>query len=65
MLKPGVPTQAVAEYHGTSARMIEANYAKFVPSDRARYAALSDAPIEVKTGERSMLRFRLPRSSFQ
>jgi integrase len=40
MLKAGVPTQAVAEHHGTSARMIEANYAKFVPSDRAKYAAM-------------------------
>ena len=40
MLKAGVPTQAVAEHHGTSARMIELNYAKFVPSDRARYAAM-------------------------
>jgi site-specific recombinase XerD len=25
MLKAGVPTQAVAEHHGTSARMVEAN----------------------------------------
>lgn len=41
MLKAGVPTQAVAEHHGTSARMIELNYAKFIPADLARYAALA------------------------
>jgi hypothetical protein len=41
MLKAGVPTQAVGEHHGTSARMIELNYAKFVGADRARYAALA------------------------
>ena len=56
MLKAGVPTQAVAEHHGTSARMIETNYAKFVRSDRARYVVLGDAAIEVETGERATLR---------
>ena len=56
MLKAGVPTQAVAEHHGTSALMIETNYAKFLPSDRARYAVLGDAAIEFETGERTMLR---------
>jgi hypothetical protein len=40
MLKAGVPTQAVAGHHGTSARMLEADHAKFLPADRARYAAL-------------------------
>ena len=54
MLKAGVPTQAVAEHHGTSARMIETNYAKFVPSDCARFAVLGDAAIEI--GERTTLR---------
>jgi integrase len=47
MLKAGVRTQAVAEHHGTSARMIELNYAKFVPSDRARYAALGAPALRV------------------
>jgi hypothetical protein len=48
MLKAGVPTQAVAAHHGTSARMVEANYAKFVPADRARYAALGALTAEVE-----------------
>jgi integrase len=48
MLKAGVPTQAVAAHHGTSARMVEANYAKFVPADRARYAALGALTVEVE-----------------
>ena len=56
MLKAGVPTQAVAEHHGTSARMIETNYAKFVRSDRAKYVVLADMAIEVETGVRTTLR---------
>jgi integrase len=51
MLKAGAPTQAVAAHHGTSARILEANYAKFVPSDRARYAALAAPAWEVEAGE--------------
>jgi integrase len=40
-LKAGVPAKAVADHCGTSLRMIETNYAKFMPEDRARYAALA------------------------
>ncbi len=40
-LKAGVPAKAVADHCGTSMRMIEANYAKFMPEDKARYAALA------------------------
>jgi integrase len=56
MLKAGVPTQAVAEHHGTSARMIETNYAKFVRSDRARYAALAASALEVEIDDHQTLR---------
>ena len=35
-----VPAKAVADHCGTSLRMIETNYAKFIPEDRARYAAI-------------------------
>lgn len=56
MLKAGVPTQAVAEHHGTSARMIETNYAKFIRSDRARYAELGEAGIDVEICDRARLR---------
>jgi hypothetical protein len=45
-MKATVPTQAVAAHHGTSARIIEANYAKFVPADRARYAALGALTVD-------------------
>ena len=48
MLKAGVPTQAVAAHHGTSARIVEANYAKFAPADRARYAALGALTLDVE-----------------
>ena len=40
-LKAGVPAKAVADHCGTSLRMIETNYAKFIPEDRARYAAMA------------------------
>lgn len=56
MLKAGVPTQAVAEHHGTSARMIETNYAKFIRSDRARYAELGEPIIEFEIIGYSRLR---------
>ena len=56
MLKAGVPTQAVAEHHGTSARMIETNYAKFIRSDRARYAELGEEGIDVEICEHPRLR---------
>jgi integrase len=40
-LRQGVPAKAVADHCGTSLRMIETNYAKFIPEDRARYAAIA------------------------
>ena len=59
MLKAGVPTQAVAEHHGTSARMVEANYAKFVPSDRSRYAALGALTVDVGAAGHNVAPLRL------
>lgn len=49
-LKMGVPAKAVADHCGTSLRMIEANYAKFIPEDRARYAALAAPVLRVEPG---------------
>jgi len=46
-LKVGVPAKAVADHCGTSLRMIEANYAKFMPEDRARYAAIAAPALRV------------------
>ncbi len=43
----GVPTQAVGDHCGTSATMIERNYAKFVQSDRRRYAAIAAPDLRI------------------
>jgi integrase len=43
----GAPTRLVAELAGTSVTMIERNYAKFVPSDRQRYATLAAPELRV------------------
>lgn len=43
-LVAGVPTKAVADHCGTSMAMIERYYAKFIQTDRARYAAVA-APV--------------------
>ena len=40
-LVQGVPTKAVADHVGTSLMMIERYYAKFIPSDRQRYATMA------------------------
>ncbi|MCE3250368.1 MAG: hypothetical protein K0R41_4193, partial [Geminicoccaceae bacterium] len=40
-LVAGVPTKAVADHTGTSIAMIQRYYAKFIPGDQARYAALA------------------------
>jgi hypothetical protein len=53
-----VPTQAVAEHHGTNARMIEANYAKFIPEDRARYAAMVAPELRLRSGDGKVVRLR-------
>jgi len=42
MLERNIPIKAVATLHNTSARMIETNYAKFMPHDDADVAALVD-----------------------
>lgn len=46
-LKTGVPAKAVADHCGTSVRMIEQNYAKFLPEDRARYAAMAAPALDI------------------
>jgi hypothetical protein len=58
MLKAGVPTQAVAEHHGTSGRMIEANYAKFVPSDRAKYVSMAVPELRLRSDNDKVVRLR-------
>ena len=49
---PGVPTKAVADHCGTSIAMLQRYYAKFIPSDRQKYAAMAAPklrePIEEK-----------------
>ena len=42
MLERNIPIKAVAQLHNTSARMIETNYAKYMPSDDLDRASLVD-----------------------
>jgi integrase len=46
-LASGVPIGAVATHCGTSARMIEIHYAKWVSSDQRRFAAMAAPPLRV------------------
>ena len=45
--KAGVPAKAVADHCRTGLRMIETNYAKFIPEDRARYANLAAPELRI------------------
>ena len=40
-LGQGVPTKAVADHCGTSILMLQRFYAKFIPGDQQRYAAMA------------------------
>jgi integrase len=57
-LVAGVPTKAVADHCGTSIVMIERHYAKFIPSDQARYAAVAAPMLEIGRGDERVLPFR-------
>jgi integrase len=57
-LKVGVPAKAVADHCGTSLRMIEANYAKFMPEDRARYAALAAPALRLAADDQKVTPLR-------
>jgi integrase len=57
-LKTGVPAKAVADHCGTSLRMIETNYAKFVPEDRAQYAALAAPKLRLYARATTVTPFR-------
>ena len=50
-LVAGVPTKAVADHCRTSVVMIERHYAKFIPSDQARYAALAAPELRISEDE--------------
>jgi integrase len=51
-LVQGVPVGAVAAHCGTSVRMIERHYAKWIPSDQQRYAAMAAPPLRVGSVEK-------------
>ncbi|MEM7023827.1 MAG: tyrosine-type recombinase/integrase [Pseudomonadota bacterium] len=51
-LKGGVPTKAVGDQCGTSARMIEKHYAKFIPSDLTRYAKAAAPKLRYEPNEK-------------
>jgi integrase len=51
-LVAGVPTKAVADHCGTSVAMIEQYYAKFIPSDMRRYAALAAPAVRVDADQK-------------
>jgi integrase len=57
-LREGVPAKAVADHCGTSLRMIEANYAKFIPEDRARYAAMAAPELRLGSGDGKVVPLR-------
>ena len=46
-LKAGVPVKAVADHCGTSMTMLERYYAKFLPGDQQRYAAMGTPPLAI------------------
>jgi integrase len=43
----GVPTKAVADHCGTSIAMLQRYYAKFIPSDQRRYAAVAAPTLKI------------------
>jgi hypothetical protein len=47
VLKSGVPTQLLAENTGTSIRMIERHYGKFIKDDRRRMLAAAGMRLDV------------------
>jgi integrase len=51
-LASGVPIGAVAAHCGTSARMIEIHYAKWVSSDQKRFAILAAPPLRIDVDKR-------------
>jgi integrase len=51
-LKAGVPVKAVADQCGTSIAMIQAHYAKFIPSDLARYAQMAAPKLRTDAGQK-------------
>ena len=57
-LRQGVPAKAVADHCGTSLRMIEANYAKFFPEDRARYAAIAAPELRLGSADGKVVRLQ-------
>ena len=57
-LRKGVPAKAVADHCGTSLRMIEANYAKFFPEDRARYAAIAAPELRLGSDDSKVVQLR-------
>lgn len=58
-LNAGVPAKAVADHCGTSLRMIETNYAKFIPEDRARYAAVAAPAISLMPNSQKITPLRV------
>jgi integrase len=51
-LKAGVPTKAVADQCGTSIAMIQRYYAKFIPSDLAKYAQKAAPQLHTDVSEK-------------
>ena len=52
-LVAGVPIRAVADHCGTSVVMVERHYAKFIQSDRERYANLAAPPLRIAAAEQA------------
>lgn len=57
-LKAGVPTKAVADHCGTSIMMLQRYYAKFIPGDQRRYAAMAAPALEVERADDTVVRMR-------
>ncbi len=57
-LKAGAPTQAVAENTGTSVRMIEKHYGKFLPSEKRALLEPGRIKLEVSEPEAKVVNIR-------
>jgi integrase len=51
-LKKGIPVKAVADQCGTSIVMLQRHYAKFIPSDLAKYAKKAAPKLRTDTEEK-------------
>jgi integrase len=54
----GVPTKAVADHTGTSIAMLQRYYARFIPGDQRRYAAMAAPALTIEPADHKVVPLR-------